>query len=411
MPRDWPEGGRDALLSQAAARFGTPAYIYFADQIADRLGGLDHSFGRWFDISFAVKANPNPVLLHWLRGRIAMLDISSVGEFDLALAAGWGPDAISFTGPAKRDVELRRVIRAGLGELVVESLREARLADRIARDLGRIQPILIRLSPDRVPKGFGDHMAGRPSPFGIDIEEADAAIAQIKAMDALQIKGFHIYSGTQSLKPDAICDNWRGFMQIFARMVSDHDLRPERLIFGSGLGIPYHAGDAALDLAAIAAEMAGEFDAFVALNALQDCRLALELGRYLVGPAGYFVTQVVSTKQSRGSKIAICDGGLNANLAASGNFGMVIRRNYLMHKLGQSDDMALEKVDVTGPLCTSIDKLGSAVMLPQLHEGDLLAVHGCGAYGPSASPLHFISHPHPREIWIEGAEMRDVSRI
>lgn len=411
MPRDWPDTGLDALLTQAAGRFGTPAYIYLADQIATRLGGLQQAFGRWFDISFAVKANPNPALLHWLRGRIATLDISSVGEFELALAAGWEPSAISFTGPAKREAELARVIHAGLGELVVESLREARLADKIARDLGRIQPVLIRLSPDRVPKGFGDHMAGRPSPFGIDIEEADEAIAQIKAMDALRITGFHIYSGTQSLKPDAICDNWRGFMAIFTRVIADHGLRPERLIFGSGLGIPYHAGDIPLDIAAIAAEMAGEFDAFVAQDALGDCRLALELGRYLVGPAGYFVTQVVSTKHSRGSKIAICDGGLNANLAASGNFGMVIRRNYLMHKLGASDDAPCDKVDITGPLCTSIDKLGSAVMLPALRESDLLAVHGCGAYGPSASPLHFISHPHPREIWIEGADMRDVSRI
>ena len=138
-------------------------------------------------------------------------------------------------------------------------------------------------------------------------------------------------------------------------------------------------------------------------------RLVLELGRYLVGEAGYFVTRVISTKSSRGSRLAICDGGMNAHLAASGNFGMVLRRNYVIHKIGGGDEV--EKVDISGPLCTSIDKIGGAVLLPPLAEGDLIAIHTSGAYGPTASPLHFISHPTPREILVEGAQARDVTRI
>lgn len=401
----------DHQLAEAAARFGTPAYIYAADLIEARLAHLRNLLGGWFGVSFAVKSNPNPALLKWMRDRLDYLDISSGGEFELSRQAGWDPDRVSFTGPAKRDFELRPAIEAGLGELVLESLREARLADAIAAELGKVQPVLIRLAPARVPKGFGDQMAGRPSPFGIDVEDAAQILPQIAALPNLRIIGLHIYSGTQCLRADAICENWRIFMQVFSETCSALDLRPEKLIFGSGLGIPYHPGDQELDLAVIAAEIGPELDAFRSDPRFSDTRMVLELGRYLVGPAGWFVTRVISVKQSRGSRIAICDGGLNNNLAASGNFGMVLRRNYVMHRVGgNAGDLPEEKQEISGPLCTSIDKLGSSVLLPRLNESDLLAIHGCGAYGPSASPLHFISHPMPTEVFLIGGDSEDVTR-
>lgn len=403
----------DRNLAAVAERFGTPAYVYFSDILEQRLAALRDALGPWFAISYAVKSNPNPALLDWMRDRLDYLDISSGGEFTLTRQAGWDPALISFTGPAKREAELRPAIAAGLGELVLESLREARLADAIAAELGLVQPVLIRIAPDRVPKGFGDQMAGRPSAFGIDIEDAAQILPQIAALPHLRIIGLHIYSGTQSLKPEAICENWRIFMQVFTRICDDLDLTPEKLIFGSGLGIPYHPGETALDLHAIAAQIGPELQAFRAQPRLSHARLVLELGRYLVGPAGMFLTRVVSVKQSRGTRIAICDGGLNANLAASGNFGMVLRRNYVMDRVGGDDDgtRPVEKQDISGPLCTSIDKLGSAVQIARLDEGDLLAIRAGGAYGPTASPIHFISHPLPHEVLVSGGQMRDITRI
>ena len=403
----------DARLAEAAARFGTPAYVYSADLTGERLAHLRQHLGRWFAISFAVKSNPNPVLLGWMRDRLDYLDISSGGEFALSRQAGWDPARISFTGPAKQQAELRAAITGGLGELVLESLREAELADAIAAEAGRIQPVLVRIAPARVPKGFGDQMAGRPSPFGIDVEDAAEILPRIARLPNLRIIGLHIYSGTQCLRPEAICENWRIFMQVFAETCAALDLRPEKLIFGAGLGIPYHPGDPALDLGDIAAAIGPELDAFRADPRFSDTRLVLELGRYLVGPAGWFVTRVVSVKQSRGARIAICDGGLNANLAASGNFGMVLRRNYVINRIGDDQDgaRAPEKHDISGPLCTSIDKLGGGVTLPRLEPGDLIAIHACGAYGPTASPLYFISHPPPREVLMTGGEMADITRI
>lgn len=400
----------DYHLTEAAGRFGTPSYVYFTEIAEARLADLQSAFGRWFAISYAVKSNPNPALLDWIRGRVEYLDVSSGGELGLARQAGWDPARISFTGPAKRELELRGAISAGIGELVVESLREAQLADSLAAELGLVQPVVIRISPDRVPKGFGDQMAGRPSPFGIDIEDAPSSLQAISGMPNLQVIGLHIYSGTQCLKPEAICENWRIFIEIFGKLCAGIDLTPKKLIFGSGLGIPYHPGDVPLHLSAITENIRGDLDEFSSQARFSRTRFVLELGRYLIGPAGYFLTRVVSVKQSRGTRIAICDGGLNANLAASGHFGMIIRRNYTMHRVGQREGDPDEKQDLTGPLCTSIDKLGSGVFMPHLEEGDVVAVHNGGAYGPTASPIHFISQPLPREIIVTGKAMRDVTQ-
>ena len=405
MLQPWPE--LDPVLTQAADRFGTPAYVYFADRIAARAAQLDTDFGRWFRISYAVKTNPNLALLGWLRTKVPYLDVSSIGEVRRALAAGWKAADLSFTGPAKRDAELAEALAVGLGDIVLESLDEALVLNGLARDAGKTARVLVRLSPDRVPKGFGDHMAGRPSPFGIDVEEAEAILPQIAALPNLQLDGFHIYSGTQSLKPEAVVENWQIFIAQFRRFCTLIGLVPKRLVFGSGLGIPHHAGDPALDTAAIAAAIAADLDALKAEPSFAKTELVLELGRHLVGEAGVFVTRVLRVKASRGSKVVLCDGGMNAHLAATGQFGMVLRRNYLMHRVGGGEPG--EKVDIHGPLCTSIDRLASAALMPPLVSGDLVAIYPSGAYGPTASPRGFISHPEPRELMVEGGQIADVT--
>lgn len=399
---------RDPWLARTAAEIGTPTYVYFTDAITDRIARLRAAFGGRFELSFAAKSNPNPALLAWLAPRVESIDVSSIGELRLATRAGWAAQRASFTGPAKRDGELREAIETGVGELVVESLREAQTASRIATALGRTQNILVRVAPARVPKGFGDQMAGRPSAFGIDVETIDTDLPVILGLPNLHLTGFHIYSGTQCLKPDAICENYRGFITIFTDLCTRYNITPHRLIFGSGLGIPYHAGDTPLDLEATAAGIGPDIDAFRALPRFAETRLVLELGRYLVGEAGYFVTRVVSVKESRGARIVICDGGMNNHLPASGHFGMVIHRNYPMHKVG--GEGPVEKADLVGPLCTSIDRLASGVLLPRLEEGDLVAVHSSGAYGLTTSPIHFISHPAPFEAMVDQGEIEDITR-
>lgn len=402
------EATLDTWLRQAADRHGTPCFVYLTAPIEARIAALGQAFGGRFDLSFAVKANPNPAMLAWLEPRIRLLDISSIGEMRLALRSGWDAARLSFTGPAKRDAELAEAIAAGIGELVVESPREAVAANAIARGMGRRQDVLIRITPDAVPRGFGDQMAGRPSPFGIDVEQTAEALPPILALPHLRVRGFHIYSGTQCLRAEPVVQNYHNFIALFRNLAEAHQLAPEKLVFGSGLGIPYHEGDAPLDLGAVAKGIVPELDRLRADPRFVRTQFALELGRYLVGEAGFFVTRVVSTKQSRGHRIVLCDGGMNNHLPASGLFGMVIRRAYKMHKIGGVG--AREKVDVTGPLCTSIDRLAGGIELPHLEPGDLIAVHNSGAYGLTASPIHFIGHQPPVEVMVDAGAVRAIPR-
>jgi diaminopimelate decarboxylase len=398
----------DPLLMRVAEQHGTPSYVYFTELIESRAAALREAFGGVFELSFAVKSNPNPGLLRWLRGSLSLLDVSSIGELRLALRAGWEPGQISFTGPGKRDFELREAIECSIGELVIESLDEAHAANAIAEQLGLVQDVLIRLAPDRVPKGFGDQMAGRPGAFGIDQEQMIDEVRQILALPGLRCVGFHIYSGTQSLKAEAICENYRNFMAIFREVCREFDLSPHKLIFGSGLGVPYHEGDAALDLADVANGIGPDLQEFRGEDRFRTTQLVLELGRQLVAEAGFFLTRVIRVKDSRGSRIAICDGGLNNHLAATGHFGMVIHRNYRMHKVGGQGEPG--KVDLVGPLCTSIDRLARGAVLPHVVAGDVIAVHTSGAYGLTASPIYFISHQAPGEFLVKGQQIEVVTR-
>ncbi len=399
----------DFWLQSVAEAFGTPSYVYVASAVEHRVAALRATFGGRFALSFAAKSNPNPAMLDFMRRHVEFLDVSSIGEFRTALAAGWLPERISFTGPGKRGFEIREAIEGGVGELILESLREAVLADEVARNLGLVQRVLIRVAPPSVPKGFGDQMAGRPSAFGIDWEVAAEEIPRIAKLVNLRIVGLHIYSGTQCLKAEAICENYRNFLQIFGETYEVGLPPPEKLVFGSGLGIPYHDGDLPLDLDAVAAGISADLEAFTSQSQFTDTRLVLELGRYLVGEAGYFLTRVIATKESRGVRIGICDGGMNNHLPASGHFGMVMHRNYAMHKVGGSGE--LEKVNLVGPLCTSIDRLAIGAALPRIEEGDLIAIHNSGAYGLTASPIHFISHAPPSEVMVEADGLRDITYI
>ena len=361
------------------------------------------------NVSYAVKSNPNPALVAWMKDRVPALDISSGGELRRALAAGWGGDRISFTGPGKRHWELVESVSAGVAKLVVESVREAEDVNALAMEQGRIQPVLVRIAPATLPRGFGINMAGKPTQFGVDEEVAPEAVAAILKLTHLKLIGFHAYSGTQCVDAKAVGENLGIFARIFRSLAQQHDLRPEALVFGAGFGIPYHGGMNSLDVPAVAAAAAPAFEQLASDPRTVGAKLYLEMGRYLVGEAGLYLTRVTRIKRSRGSDIAICDGGMNHHLGACGHLGSVIHRNYRIFKVGDSGDGAPRPYELVGPLCTSIDTLGHGVELPELHEGDLLGVHCSGAYGLTASPVNFISHEAPREFAVEAGKVRDIT--
>lgn len=401
--------GRHDVLLDVAGRFSTPCFAYFLDDVQARLHALRKAFGDRFEISYAVKSNPNPFLVAWMKGHVPALDISSGGELKRALAAGWSGERISFTGPGKRQWELADSVSAGVAKLVLESVREAEDLETLAAQQGRIQPVLLRVAPASLPRGFGINMAGKPTQFGVDEEDAPGAVAAIRKLPHLKLIGFHAYSGTQCVDARAVGENLGIFARIFSRLAEAFDLSPEALVFGAGFGIPYHGGMNALDLPAAAAAAAPALERLASDPRTAGAMLYLEMGRYLIGEAGLYLTRVTRIKRSRGSEIAICDGGMNHHLGACGHLGSVIHRNYRIFKVGATPGDATRPYELVGPLCTSIDTLGHGVELPDLAEGDLLGVHCSGAYGLTASPVNFISHEPPREFAIEGGLVRDVT--
>lgn len=392
--------GMIAVLCGIAQEHGTPFFAYHLDQVADRITALEKAFGGRFSISYAMKGNPNPKLLRWLQSRIGQLDVSSRGELERAVETGWAPERISFTGPVKRDVDLAAAVDRGIGEIVLESVAEAERLDRVLAERRRRQRVLVRIGPRRMPRGFGVHMAGRPSQFGIDEEDLWSSFEHLRRLDRLEIVGLHSYSGTQCLKAAAVAENYRILAELFSQTCDLYRIVPLKLVFGSGLGIPYYDGDLPIDLDDVAE------GSKVALDRLQSrfptSELVLETSRYLVGEAGLYVVQIVGKKTSRGVEICLCDGGMNHHLGACGHLGSVIHRNYRMFKVAPRSSGEQEGVyDLVGPLCTSIDRLGHRVKLPLLEVGDLVAIESSGAYGLTASPIHFISHDPPKELLVE----------
>jgi diaminopimelate decarboxylase len=400
----------EAWLLEAAKTFGTPLYIYDQTLVHARLDLLSSLFGDRFGISYAIKANPNLALMQSMRPWLSTFDASAIAEVRLAIAAGMQPAQITFSGPAKRRQEITEAIDLQVGELVIENLEEAQIASDYAKGLQRKIDVLVRINPLRVPKGFGASMAATPSQFGIDEEEIQQSLPLIAQMPGLNLIGFHIYSGTNCLNPAAIAENFVIFADIFRKAQAITGIKPSRLVFGSGFGVPYLPGEVALDHAALPELINPIIDKLRSEAAFKDARCNLELGRWLVAPAGWLLTGVISTKLSRGAQIRTCDAGFNNHLAACGMMGSVFRRNWVFHNI--SNPMGeTATYTLTGPLCTSIDRLAMDIVLPEVRVGDILAIPMSGAYGLTASPTRFISHPEPIEAMYDGKSFVKVSNV
>ena len=391
-------------LSEAARQFGTPSYVYLLEPFLEAFDRIQAAFGGRFAVSYAVKANPNRALLEQIADKVATLDVSSGGELLRALDAGYPAGLLTFSGPGKRPDELRLAVEVGCGEMVCESERELATLDRLAGETGRRMAVFPRINPSDMPRKFGVNMAGRPSQFGIDEEDFEGVLARRAEWKNLDVEGFHIYSGTNCLDAPAIAENFDIFIRLFSRFAEAAGIRPRKLIFGSGFGIPYTPDQTALDLEQLGELLNPRIDALGDDPSLGDAQCVLEMGRFLVGPAGYYLTSVVGEKSSRGTEIRICDGGMNHHLAACGLLGGVVRHAWPMWKLGDAAETDRHEYMLTGPICTTIDTLAQRIELPRLRQGDVVAIGSSGAYGLSSSPTGFISHPPPRELLVRATE-------
>ncbi|MEK8053356.1 pyridoxal-dependent decarboxylase, exosortase A system-associated [Ideonella sp. DXS22W] len=384
-------------LSTVAARVGsTPFYAYDRNLIRQRVAELRAALPASVKLHYAMKANPMPAVVGLLAGLVDGIDVASAGELKVALDAGADPAEVSFAGPGKRDTELRQAVAARV--LVnVESARELDVLARASRELGLPARVAVRVNPDYELKGSGMKMGGGPKQFGIDAEAVPAVLARIGEL-GLAFEGFHLFAGSQNLRAEAICEAQCKSYELALRLAASAPSPVRFLNLGGGFGIPYFPGEQRLDLAPIGANLAALAER--ASHELPEAALVIELGRYFVGEAGVYVTQVVDRKVSRGQVFLVCDGGMHHHLAVSGNFGQVVRKNYPVAIGHRADQAAEESVTAVGPLCTPLDILAERMDLPRAEVGDHLVVFQSGAYGRSASPQAFLGHPACEEVLV-----------
>jgi diaminopimelate decarboxylase len=384
-------------LPRLVARAGrTPFYAYDRSLLDARVAELRQALPRETGLHYAMKANPMPALVGHMVRLVDGIDIASGLELKVALDAGARIDEVSFAGPGKSEAELEQAVAAGI--LVnIESEREVVLLARIAKTLGLPARVAVRINPDFELKTSGMKMGGGPKQFGIDAELAPALLDEIDKQ-RLAFEGFHLFAGSQNLRPESICDAQRKSYELAVRLAQDAPAPVRTLNLGGGFGIPYFPGDERLDLAPIAANLASIVGR--ARTELPGARIVIELGRYLVGEAGIYVCRIVDRKVSRGQVFLVTDGGLNHHLAASGNFGQVIRKNYPVCIGNRVTGRARERASVVGPLCTPLDLLADQMDLAVAEPGDLVVVFQSGAYGATASPQRFLSHPEVVEVLV-----------
>ncbi|WP_341676064.1 pyridoxal-dependent decarboxylase, exosortase A system-associated [Niveibacterium sp. SC-1] len=384
-------------LSRLAAQVGqTPFYAYDRKLLAARVQALRGALPGSIKLHYAMKANPMPALVSFMAGQVDGLDVASGRELRVALDAGMDPAEISFAGPGKSVVELEQAVAAGV-LLNVESAREVRLLADISQRTGWAARVAVRINPDFDLKSSGMKMGGGPKQFGVDAESVPELLVEIGRL-GLAFEGFHLYAGSQNLRAEAIVEAQQKSYALCLRL-AEHAPHPVRTLnLGGGFGIPYFPGDTPLDLAPIGANLAALAEQ--ASRELPDAAITIELGRYLVGEAGVYVCRVLDRKVSRGHVFLVTDGGLHHHLAASGNFGQVIRKNYPVLIGNRMDATQLESASVVGPLCTPLDLLGDKMELPAAEPGDLVVILQSGAYGYTASPRDFLSHPAPVEVLV-----------
>jgi diaminopimelate decarboxylase len=384
----------DRLAERAGA---TPFFAYDRGLLSERVALLRANLPAGLDLSYAVKANPMPAVVQHLSGLVDSLDVASSAEMLTALDTPMPPERVSFAGPGKTPAELTQAVAAGV-TIEMESETEADRIAAIGERLGIRPRVAVRVNPDFQVKGSGMRLGGGPQQFGIDSELVPDLLRKLARAD-VELLGFHVFAGSQNLNASILCEAQRKTVELVLRLAAQAPQPVRYLNIGGGFGIPYFEGDEPLDLPAVSQNLEALLSEAIRPN-LPEARVVLELGRYIVGECGFYVTRVIDRKQSRGKTFLVVDGGLHHQLAASGNFGQVIRRNYRVAIGSRIDGDPIEAVNVVGCLCTPLDLLANDVMLPECEIGDLVVVFQAGAYGLTASPTAFLSHPAPVEMLV-----------
>jgi diaminopimelate decarboxylase len=403
VARHFPSSGDELVVGgmpvhAIAEACGTPVFIYDRGVFEHKLNLLEDALPSSFDVYYSIKANPNQAILKFFSGRGCGLEVASGGELHQAIAAGCNSRRIVFAGPGKTAAELRQALEAGIGEIHVESMDELDALEGVALDLGTRASVSLRVNPGEEAQGGAMRMGGKATQFGFDEEMLDEVLVHVLARDAFDFRGIHLFAGTQILDSDVLANQYEKGLEIAGRAASRAGRALSTVDFGGGLGVPYYTTDSELDVRRFGERLREIMDRRGSGREFDGTKFIVEPGRYLVAEGGVYVTRVTAVKKSRDKTYIVVDGGMHHHLAASGNLGQVIKRNFPVAVLNRLRESGDEKVDVVGPLCTPLDVLARGVNLPAIKVGDLVGIFQSGAYARSASPLGFLGHPTPPEV-------------
>ncbi|SNS62603.1 diaminopimelate decarboxylase [Streptosporangium subroseum] len=385
-------------VSELAREYGTPLYIYDGDALREQFLGLRTRLHPKLEMFFSLKSNPNVSICALLHSLGARAEVSSLVELATALQAGVKGEDIIFLGPGKSREELRTCVNENVHAIVCESFGELELIEEVAKEQEKIVNVVLRVNPSFSVKGSGLTMGGKPRQFGIDEEQILADPGLATRFSNVRLMGVHAYMGTRILSEEVVVENTVRILELAERIATKLDFPLELVDVGGGLGIAYFEGERDLDPELLTSRLNPVIEDFV--SRYPDTRMIMELGRYLTAPSGTYMVRVRYVKTSMGERFAVADGGTNHHMAAVG-IGSFVKRNFPMRLLNRIDEEATEPWYVTGPLCTPNDTIGKGVLLPPVRTGDLLGVLRSGAYGPTASPVLFLSHGSPAEVLVK----------
>jgi diaminopimelate decarboxylase len=383
-----------SFISEAMNKSSEPIFIYSKCIVEQRIALLRNILPVEIGIHYAVKSNPFAPLLSFIAPLVDGFDIASGGELKRLIAAELADQHVSFAGPGKSEEEISLALDHGV-VLIAESSYQLATINRLAAFKEMQAPVMVRINDHQQVSGTGLSMSGANSFFGIDKDEFSAIVPVWTArFPHLSFTGLHLFHGSQNLNLEAL----QASLMQTADLISNIDVpnKPKIINIGGGLGIPYAPKDRPLDVGRLKDAYARVVDGI--RTRFGHVKICTELGRFISGPAGLYVCRVLDKKSTAGNTFIVTNGGLHHFSAATGNFGQVLKKNHPIWPLHPNLDAPDQSVTISGRLCTPIDVFAKGVTLPPLEIGDALVFFQAGAYGPTASPGEFLSHPGCREI-------------
>lgn len=383
----------DYMLMKLTEEFGTPLYVFNGDEISETYDTMIEQLGEGIEIFYSVKANPSLGICQLLKSRGSGIEVASSGELKLAIQAGFEPHKIIFSGPGKTIDELKYAVETGIASIIAESVSELEKLERLATENNCNINVGIRLNPSYDFPNAKIKMSGSGKQFGIDGDTLSEVIEMLKKQPHLKLVCLHTYLGTQIFDYEQLLAHVSNLLEIARQIIEEHDIDLKIIDFGGGFGIPYFGEGTRFDFHNFAQGLRDIYQKNESI--CKGRRLIFESGRYLLAESGYFLTQILYKKRSKGTVFLVTDGGMNHHVLSTFR-GRQMRNNFPVHILGKTGEK--EIVTIAGPLCTPDDIIGRDVEAVVAEQGDIVCIPKSGAYGRSFSPVNFLGHPGPTEV-------------